>query len=371
MSNENFSQEEVSIDKEQLESINEEGLAREIIQDNDFERSSRELEQEGVLPAQVTRVMELYHSKLENAEFLTGQDWEMVTMMELYSPELVKHCIETYLLVRSKIEKIYIGGETVADVIEKERVPLDKFYRACLFHDIGKLHIPVSILDNTFTKDEWIDHIYNEVNNNPDEKTCERLGLLVGEDMNNVDIAEILEEKDLCYRSVLPINTVLTEEQIESLEGRGISADLTFKEVCNSHEISSQEILEGEGLHTEALIAGQHHNYQHKPYIFPVSSKTVGVGADLSDLLHLADVEQALESGRSYKSSFTRLDVLDLLIKNIEKESIDKGMTALWVRSEIPDIVVDGGNQRDVSILSGIKLFIAQNMLTEEEKIPS
>ena len=347
---------------EKIESVNEEVLAREIIQNNDFQRSSKELEQEGILAGQVTRVMELYQDSLEGSEFLTGRDWELLTMIELYSPDLSVHSIETYLLVRSKIENIYIGSDTVAQVIEKERVSLDEFYRSCLFHDVGKLHIPESILDNTFTKDDWVDYIYKDLNNNPGGAVLERLGLSGDEKMDDINIADILDENNLSPRSILPIRSVLTDEQIESLEERGVSADLTFKEVCDSHEISSQETLESEGLHTEALIAGQHHNYQRRPYVFPISSKTVGVGADLSELLHLADVEQALTSKRSYKSSFSHLDVLHLLIENIEKESVDKSMAALWLKADIPNLVIDGDNQSHVNKLNGIKLFIAENL---------
>ena len=366
MSNEFFlkNEEDPSVlnNTEQLESVSEEELARGIIQSNDFQRSSKELEQEGILAGQVTRVMELYGDSLEGSEFLTGRDWELLTMIELYSPDLSVHSIETYLLVRSKIETIYIGSETVAQVIEKERVSLDEFYRACLLHDIGKLHIPEDILDNTLTKDDWVDYIYKELHDNPSDVVLERLGLSGDEKMDDVNIAAILEENNLSPRSILPIRSVLAAEQIENLEERGVSANLTFKEVCDSHEISSQETLESEGLHTEALIAGQHHNYQHRPYVFPVSSKTVGVGADLSELLHLADVEQSLTSKRSYKSSFSHLDVLHLLIENIERESVDKGMAALWMKADISNLVIDGDNQDHVDKLNGIKLFVAENL---------
>lgn len=269
-----------------------ENYARTIIKNNDFGEASRILAEEDLLTPEVLRTKEEYANELENADFMTSRDWELLTMIDLYSPELAVHCIETYEIVRSRIDQIHIGSETIAEAISGE-VSMDEFYRACLLHDIGKTLIPEAILNNTLEPGEW--------------------------------------------ETTISANQVFPEEDINELERRGISADRTFREIIELHELASKQLLEDEGLSIEGEIAGQHHNYRHAEYQYPTSSQTIGIGANLSDLLHLADEEQALMSKRSYKPSFSHTTVLDILVQDAEKGAINKELTALWVQNELTE----------------------------------
>jgi hypothetical protein len=338
----------------------QEAYARSIVHESDFVEAITHLRNEGVLQEQILLTKEKYQKALESAEFLTEKDWELLTFITLYSPELATHSVETYQLVRSKIEHIFLGSETIAQSILKENASLDEFYRACILHDIGKTHIPESVLNYILQPGDWHALINILTDETLKHNIREYLGIERGTHMEQHELISHLMDSNIDPITVLPVRRLLTEEQLSELERRGISRDLTLRQVHKLHEPASQKILELEGFPTEARIAGQHHNYNKETYHFPISSQTVGINADLADLLHLADGEQAMLSERAYKPAFSRLEAFKYLIKDAKKGAVNKELTALWVQHDIEKGLVVPVSEKDEEVLKYINAFLEE-----------
>ncbi len=309
--------------------------AREIVQNTTFAEARKTLEETGNLEEQVQYIKKHYKEVLSGAEFMTEKDWECFTFIHLYSEELATHSIETYQLVRTKIENITFKGETISEIIKKEGASLDEFYRACLLHDIGKTAIPESVLNYTFGPGDWHALFWIACKDSMKKWVQQNLGS--GDDANLEEFSIFKTIHDYQENPVvnIPVKSYLPRSELEKLEKRGIATDFTLRQILELHEKASEEILKEEELFTEASIAGQHHNYANEEYRFPISSKVLGINADLADLLRLADEEQALLSERPYKEAFTHVAAYDILTRDAEKGAISKELTALWIHHEL------------------------------------
>ncbi len=345
---------------EQKEIVEQELIARNIVKSGDFTETFNKLREENLLTQQTERVKELYKKQLETANFLTEKDWELLTFIDLYSPDLTTHCIETYQLAHSKIEQIHIGSETLAQLINKESVSTEEFYRACLLHDIGKTLIPESILNRVSLPGDWLAISRMSPDDPLREEVFERLELDNSNDVEDITITSRMKKLDLYPNNTVPIRELISEDEAIELERRGISSDRTFREVIEMHELASQEILNDSGLNIEAAIAGQHHNYRREDYHFPINSQTIAITADLSDLLHLADVEQSLLSKRPYKKPFSHMKAFEILINDAERGTINKKITALWVENGLQKEPTPIDSEENTKMITHIQLFLNQ-----------
>lgn len=334
--------------------------AKDIINEHDFKEASRRLSEEGLLHEQVILVREKFKVELEDADFLSERDWELLSMINLYSEELSTHCVETYQLVRSKIEHILLGSETIAQTIINENTSLGEFFRACLLHDIGKTTIPASVLNYALAPGDWQALAYALFKEPPDENVLEHVGFQKGTKLDREKAISLLMDGAVNPITALPVRELLTEEEITELEQRGFSADQTLREILEFHEQASQEILENENLPTEAFIASQHHNYRREKYRYPISSQTIGITADLADLLRLADEEQALRSERPYKRAFSQITAFDILAKDAEKGAINKELTALWIQHDLEKGLLVAESDIDAEKLKHIESFVLE-----------
>lgn len=331
--------------------------AKSLVENNDFFKALHCLEEEGLLAQQVLNTQMKYTESLENADFLTSKDWEYLTIISLYSPELLTHCVETYQLIRSKIENISIGSGTLAEIIQTETGTLDTFYRATILHDIGKTAIPESVLNHTVEPGDWQTLAHCD----PEQKDVFKE--LVQQDaltFQEFDFVEYLSEYDLNQDSTTPARTFLSENEIGELEQKGISPDLTLREIRELHEINTRQILQDAGLQIEALIAGQHHNYNNEPYHYPTSSQSLGIAVDLSDLLHIGDVQEALTSTRPYiNEPFTHIGAYYILYKDAEKGKIkNKELVALWIQNGLEQEQFDTNSEKELEKIEQLKLFV-------------
>jgi response regulator RpfG family c-di-GMP phosphodiesterase len=338
-----------------------EQYARTILCESDFKQASTRLAEEGLLVEQVARTQEKFKHELEDATFLNERDWELLSMITIYSEDLATHSVETYQLVRSKIEHILIGSETIAQTIIAENVSLGEFFRACLLHDIGKTAIPSSVLNYALAPGDWQALANAIFKDPPDAKVLERLGLQSDVPLNKEQAMTLLMDSAVNPITTLSVHELLTPVEIIALEKKGFSSDQTLREILEFHEQSSQKILENEGLYTEAFIASQHHNYRREKYRYPISSQTIGLSADLTDLLRLADEEQALRSERPYKQAFSQITAFDILVKDAEKGAINKEMTALWIQNDLEKGFLVPESEEDADALKRITAFVLEN----------
>lgn len=96
----------------------------------------------------------------------------------------------------------------------------------------------------------------------------------------------------------------------------------------------SEKILRNEGFSIEADLAGHHHNYKHERVPYQITLESLQISIDIADIIRLADAEQALGSTRSYKNPFSKLSVLETLVRDAEAGRVGKEITYLWIHDE-------------------------------------
>lgn len=334
--------------------------ARRIAREKVVTEAMQELKHEGLLHKNVEKTKLAYAETFKDTEFLTPRDWEMLTTVRLYCPELSDHSVETYSLVKAKLDHIHIKEETLATLITTEGASLDQFYRACVLHDIGKTTIPESVLNFALEPGDWLALKSTLEDKSRNEKILEHLGIPPDSEIDAGAIFTLLTDTEMNPVTSIPASAILTEEQVLELEQRGISSRSTLRQILELHEPASERILADEGLPVEAGIVGQHHNYRKDPYKYPFGSQTIGITADLADILRLADGEQAMLSERSYKPAFTRITTYDLLVKDALRGAINKHLTALWIEQELKEDTPSPANEVEFKKLEQVLTFISE-----------
>ena len=104
--------------------------------------------------------------------------------------------------------------------------------------------------------------------------------------------------------NILSIRFLLKPEQTREISERlasyGFSTDSSLTEVMRIHEKISQEILKDAEMPVEAEFVGTYHTRNGKtPYTITIGILQITI--DIADIMHFADVEQAMGSERHYK----------------------------------------------------------------------
>ena len=244
-----------------------------------------------LLRAEVARVVKEY--SLFEIPFLNESDEEMFAVLDLYDPGTARHCYETYQIAKERMEEEIFPGISFATILkEQEHVTLDEFYRACLFHDIGKIAVPRSIINNT---------------------------------MRGV--------RDL------PVSEFMSNDDLLEVNRYGFRSNQTMYDIIQKHEPEGGVTLRKTGHLKEAVIAEAHHNYGGKPYFeftLPISIGTLHIHVDLSEVLHIADEKQALLSpDRSYKGMFSMAKFMRVVVEDTLAGKIHPIAAYFWLTSEL------------------------------------
>jgi len=80
----------------------------------------------------------------------------------------------------------------------------------------------------------------------------------------------------------------------------------------------------------ESYLAGHHHNYDNEPLRYPLTTDTLHISIDLADMLHIADVMQALSAKRFYKGAFRLPKIMRIVVEHVQDKKI-KAMSAYIV----------------------------------------
>ncbi len=331
---------ENSEDKDE-EELHREKIARDIAQKGDYDAILEELEEKDLLYEQIERLQGVV-----SIEFLTENDWKMLAVMELYDKGTFEHCVKTYLIAKEKVEKMLGDQIVIADLIKNEGMELEVFYRACLFHDIGKVEIPSFVLHNSLTDSEWMNNLCQIVygkdsDNHIKQILFDEINMPQESFPKEDDLKTSLIKKHIRAMRFVPMKNVLSEKEILALEEKGFSSKMSLKQIMEAHEEISKRILNDAGLPVEAKLAGQHHNYKHKKtdqLKIPISTTSLSISLKLSDVIHLADVQQALEQRRSYKIDQHRTRALVELVRQSQDGFIDEYITYLWVCDDMKNI---------------------------------
>ncbi len=246
------------------------------------------LQQEGLLEEEEKRVSKEYD--LDGINLKNETVRAIFTLEDLYDPGTARHSRETYRIAQMKMDKI-IAGTSFRRLSKNEGVSEDEFENGCIGHDFGKILLPLSILHETDRKK---------------------------------------------YRS--PAREVLSPEDLTRVQGLGFTGDETLMEIMKEHERFSGEILEKAGLFVEAYIAAHHHNYGNKKlekYSATIGALHISV---LEDMLHLADIEQALLSAdRPYKKAFTVPEMMVIIVDETKKNEDLLFAAYLWLTDDLAE----------------------------------
>ncbi len=300
------------------------------------------LRTEGLLDAEIVRVKEIFGAELgEFGERLEPDVWEMLTILELFDPETADHCVDTYSVAKSKVENTLFNGVVLADWFAEEKVDLHTFYVSCLLHDIGKVEVPHSVVINNVSDEECAYLLF--------EHTEDVLLPTLRTHLKDpyFELPEnITSEKELLTflhdtlhirpQAIAPVRLLLGDMSAEAadevekqLSHVGCSLDDTLLHIMRTHDGYSKEILLGTGREVEAVLAGSHHFNREGSYNITVG--TLRVSVDLADIIHLADVQNALLSMRHYKTENTPLQTLKVLAIHAKQGAVDSYISYLWI----------------------------------------
>lgn len=339
--------------------------ACEIATGGNYEEIRDTFRAEALLSGEVGRVHEVYGAALESADWMTPEDWEMLAIMDCYDKGTADHCVETYRIARDRIERFTMGDKKFSEMITGEGIPLSEFYRACLFHDIGKCCIPHSILHNHLTDADFGKQLCEDVFHGGREDILADVESAAGEKFdgergNSDQLLEFLKTHHVHTMRFVPVREVLSAEDIAVVAARFPKIDLetaTLADLLVPHEEESERILNAQGRSMAADIAGKHHNYRNLPVRFPIATGTLGVSAALEEILALSDMEQAMSAKRAYKEGLPMSMVLRNIISEVEIRNMNPVITTFWVTQELATISEEE-RLKHPTVISEIEQFI-------------
>lgn len=345
--------------------------AVEVADVGDYDAARNAIIHEDLLPCEVARISEYYGGRLEGATWMTPEDWEMLAVLNCYDERTAEHCVNTYVLAKNKAEEIKISGWSIADLISKEGVLLEQFYRSCLFHDIGKCSIPRSLLNNTLRDAEWNERLDSEIFEKHNTKILELITQKIGGDPfpegGREELPKYLSAHHERAMHFVPIADVVEGEDLDRIMKTfpDIDPDTnTLADIIAKHESESGRILIANGRIIEGALAAEHHNREHRISRYPITSDTLHVSATWAEVLKLADVTQALSAARSYKSGWSVPIACEKLLEEVEGDDADV-LAALWINSEFAHMDVSGYTVEDLAALARVNDFLAHT----EQKI--
>ncbi len=292
------------------------------------------LRREGLLDKERERVRHAY--ALDKIPFLTKKDDEMFTILDLYDAETAKHCLETYKIAQEKMEVEILPGMTIKRLLQEgDGISLEQFYRACLFHDIGKVEIPRLVIQHEMGDGAMLGclhRVYHDLY--VSQKIPKSLGLT--ENPTNAALTEALEIHRVRPIYLVPAREVLSEEGLTELKCFGFSGDETLMAIIMEHERVSGNILKAAGFPIEAELAAHHHNYNREPLQYPTAIDALHISVDFADILHMADVTEAVSSlGRKYRKVFSMPKTMRTIVEHVEDGKISPFMAYLWLTDEL------------------------------------
>lgn len=300
------------------------------------------LRNSGLLESQIDRVKRLFIEELGDfGERLENDVWEMLTVLELFDPETARHCVNTYHIAKHKVEEPLFNGMVLAKSFKEEGVTTGTFYVSCLLHDIGKIEVPHSVVVNRVSDEECASLLIQERDavlipalraylNNPSYTLPDSI------DSTDSLLTYLYESLHIRPKEITPIHILLgdlTSEQRDVIEKQlthcGNTLNDTLLHIMHTHDRYSREILQQSGRTIEATLAGSHHKNRERTYTITIG--TIQVSVDLADIIHLADVEQAMTSMRHYKSEHTPLQALKMLAIHAKQGAVDAYISYLWI----------------------------------------
>lgn len=314
--------------------------ARKICREStDYETKCRLLEEQRLLDEQVIRVEERTSHEGElrpenNEQWMTPEDWKMLTVLELFDETTFKHSVRVYRIAREKLEQDSVFRTFFAEGLENEQVDFTDFYRACLLHDIGKTNIPLELLNYRADIDQWINQAIDYADRIGDTELKARYTETKAMTPGDRE-AYFMQYPDQRPIHIIPLTFLFNQETLDTFSKQTpITGDMTLAKAIEAHESESGAVLRNKSHTVAAAIAEHHHNYDHSP-LSELSYPTATSGLRLSflvEVLRTADILDALEANdRPYRTGTTHIGALGCLSLITENTEI----LHLWIKGEI------------------------------------
>lgn len=347
--------------------------ARAIANCGNFTTIKSTLISQNLLDSEIIRVSNEFNEALSKIKFLTRNDLEMITIIELYDKDLAIHSLETYRIAKEKIEKILAFDVKLVELFTKEGVLPDQFLRACLLHDIGKIQIPKFILNNQINYQEMDVHLNHLVLTEKNQTIIDKIKIRTGEKINivnNDQLKQLLKKHHLRPIHFVPTKLILTEQELEVLVKQNIDLDSTLLDIIKTHEGYSKDILAKQNLPIESDLVGSHHNYHGKGSPYHMTIDSLQIRFDMAELIRIADMIQALTYPRAYKkSNFSVPKALKIILEEAKVGRINTKIAYLWIEDEIREI------ENNIATISNEDLknitFLKNELMIIENTIPT
>ncbi|KKU53427.1 MAG: hypothetical protein UY41_C0023G0003 [Candidatus Moranbacteria bacterium GW2011_GWE1_49_15] len=315
--------------------------AREICRRGNFEKSYVELRQLGLLDKEVAVTEKLFKEELGKLYPLSRKDLEMLSVIRLFDSKTFYHSVETYATAKKKIARPLESGSTFLDMLKNEGVSPEQFWRACLFHDIGKVVIPKFLLNSNYTDENWA-QAFIQLSKRKAFSLMKKYAINIAPAL--LDDPETLMEHMIRNRirgaRFVPIKTLFSKKQIKLLESRGFSSNMSLIDIMQKHEKESEKILDFMGYPVEAKIAGSHHNYEIANKNIKKRTCTCSIADKnlASDIIHLADIQEALRSNRPYLAQRPVLKTLAFMVDDARRGLVNCFVAYLWIKDDMQKI---------------------------------
>ena len=317
------------------------------------------LKEKNLLDQEISRVKNLYRKDLGSFETEFGEDsWEMLTALDIFDENTAIHSINTYITAKKKVEKKLWNGVVLVHEFNREQVTLPQFYRACILHDIGKIEVPHAVLTNKATDRSCALALFE----NKDEILLPLLRKKLGESFSlpeaikssEVLLSYLQNELHIRPQAIAPITLLLPkpidEEVIAQLTHCGCTLEDSLTTIMQKHDEYSKKILQKTNYPVEAELAGAHHKHNNEAVRYKTTVNVLRTSIDLADIVHLADVENAILSKRSYKEERTAVEALKVLSLHSTLGLIESYIAYIWIADEMNTIKeqkVEDGDQKN------------------------
>lgn len=293
-----------------------EEAARRICNFGDYFELLSEIKERNLFESQKRRIERLYGDRLRNIPFLSKDDQEMLTILELYDTGTFEHSLHVFETIFEKLESRREIGVFLRDHITREGISRNDLLRAALLHDIGKVTIPKEVLRDTTSDEEWM-----------------MLAKVILDPRGYETVERIMEQNPrLRGKDLIPFSFAIPPALAESLRDRGIDPDQPLGVIVGKHAVRSGETLRAYGFPVAAEIAESHHDrpMSEEPRRVSVSSLRI------AKILRLADIFCAIrDPKRTYRSGSPLETALFVIEKEAALGALDQKTTDIWVADEL------------------------------------
>ena len=324
---------------------------------------------EGNLTKATEKVRAKYDRYLSLFPFLNETDLEAITILDFYDEEITIHSLETCLIAKEKIEN-KLSGVKLLDSLKESGVTGEEFFRACILHDIGKIEIPNFLINNSVDHsemDEFLTDLIFEENHHPTLLKLEKHTNKELQINSELDLKNFLKKHNLRSVHFVPVSFITSESEQKIIIDNGFNLEDSLIDIIKTHEAYSETILRHLSFTVEANLAGAHHNYHGNGSLYHINIEELSAKFDLSELIRIADITEALSSNRTYKKPLPKLKICKIILNEAEVGNINETLAYIWINDDLEKITnnsITEDEKRDFEIvLSKIEAIKERNNL--------